>query len=81
MLEALTPVRTTGNGDCLGMVSLIVSVVVRVTCLLNANGLIKFKEKMVAQIRVQNLGADCRWSDLLRITIINSVRDRRPCMI
>ena len=32
MLEALTPVRTTGNGDCLcGMVYLIVSVVVRDT--------------------------------------------------
>ena len=31
MLEALTPVRTTRNGDC-GMVYLIVSVVVRDTC-------------------------------------------------
>ena len=31
MLEALTPVRTTGNGDCLWNGILFVSVVVRVT--------------------------------------------------
>ena len=41
--------------------------------LITAHSLIKFKERMVAQLSVQYLGdtadADCRWSDLLRIAI------------
>ena len=44
---------------------------------LTVYGLIKFKERMVAQLCVQNLGdmagAEYRWSDLLRIAITLTV--------
>ena len=77
MLEALTPVRTTENSDCLwngisiclcGSESYMYSL-----RLLTAYDLINFKERMVAQLCVQNLGdtagAERRWSDLIRIAI------------
>ena len=77
MLEALTPVRTTGNGDCLwNGISNCLCGSERYTYslrLLTAYGLIKFKERMFAQLCVQYLGdtagADRRWSDSLRIAI------------
>ena len=77
LLEALTPVRTTGNGDCLwNGISNCLCGSERYTYslrLLTAYGLIKFKERKVAQLCVQYLGdtagADRRWSDLLRIAI------------
>ena len=76
-LEALTPVCTTGNGDCLwNGISNCLCGSERYTYslrLLTAYDLIKFKERMVAQLCVQYLGdtagADRRWSDLLRIAI------------
>ena len=77
---------TTGNVDC-GMVhnclygseSHMYSL-----CLLTLTtyGLIKFKERMVAQLCVQNLGdtagADRRWSDSCYHT--NGVGERLPCV-
>ena len=77
MLEALTPVRTTGNGDCLwNDISICLCGSESYTYslrLLTAYGLMKLKERMVAQLCVQNLGdtagAERRWSDLLRIAI------------
>jgi hypothetical protein len=77
MLEALTPVHTTGNGDCLwNAISICLCGSESYTYslrLLTAYGLVRFKERMVAQLCVQNLGdtagADRRWSDLLRIAI------------
>ena len=69
-LEALTPVCTTGNGDCLwngisicpcGNESYTYSLRLLAAY---AYGLIKFEERMVAQLCVQNLddtaGANCR---------------------
>ena len=78
MLEALTPVRTTGNGDCLlnGISNNLCGserYTYSLRSLLTAYGLIKFSERMVAQLCVQYLGdtagADRRWSDLLKIAI------------
>ena len=77
MLEALTPVRTTGDGNCLwNAISICLCGSERYVYslrLLTAYGLIKFKERMIAQLQVQNpdnrAGAENRWFDMLRIAI------------
>ena len=77
ILEALTPVCTTGDGNCLW------NVISTCLCgsekyiytlrLLTAYGLIKFKERMIAQLWAQNpddsASNNNRWSELLRIAI------------
>ena len=80
MLQALTPVRTSGDGNYLwNAISNCLCGSEKYTYtlrLLTAYGLIKFKERMIAQLRTQNPGDTAsnndRWSELLRIAITPS---------
>ena len=77
ILEALTPVCTTGDSNCLwNAISNCLCGSEKYTytlCLLTAYGLIKFKERMIAQLWAQNpddsASNNNRCSELLRIAI------------